>query len=111
MERRKFTRFALEYPVLISWRDLRGVSHRAEGVTRNVSVSGVFFRGRTSPPVGAQIEFNVFFPWIESRESTLRMTTEGTVVRASLQMIGGERDGFALEGCGDYILEKLENGG
>lgn len=111
MERRKFTRFALEYPVLISWRDPQGVSHRAEGVTRNVSVSGVFFRGRTSPPVGAQIEFNVFFPWIESRESTLRMTTEGTVVRASLQMIGGERDGFALEGCGDYILEKLENGG
>ena len=111
MERRKFTRFALEYPVLISWRDPQGVLHRAEGVTRNVSVSGVFFRGRTSPPVGAQIEFNVFFPWIESRESTLRMTTEGTVVRASLQMIGGERDGFALEGCGDYILEKLENGG
>ena len=111
MERRKFTRFALEYPVLISWRDPQGVLHRAEGVTRNVSVSGVFFRGRTSPPVGAQIEFNVFFPWIESRESTLRMTTEGTVVRASLQMIGGERDGFALEGCGDYILEKLENDG
>ena len=111
MERRKFTRFAVECPVLISWRDRQGVSHRAQGVTRNVSVSGVFFRGRTSPPVGAQIVVNVFFPWLESRESTLRMTTEGTVVRANLPMNGGEGDGFALEGRGDYILEKLENGG
>lgn len=111
MERRKFARFAVECPVLVSWKDPKGVSHRAEGVTRNVSVGGVLFRGRTSPPVGAQIEFNVFFPWLESRESTLRMTTEGTVVRASLPMNGGERDGFALEGRGDYILETLKNGG
>ena len=82
--RRFCTQTSMRYQV-------RGEDHWREGVTENISSSGVLFRGRHFTALKTQIEMNLALPVVDS-DAPAELICSGTVVRADLSRNG---DGLA----------------
>lgn len=78
------SRCRLSLPVVFSWRDVKGKTHKGKGFTRNISAGGLFLVTRNHVPVGANIQFEAFLPPMSRDTSPLRMEGKADVVRVEL---------------------------
>lgn len=90
---RRFARQNLAVPVRFSWKDSRGVRHRGEGITRDISPAGVFLHARQLPPVGTPIGLSVQLPPLSDNIPSWTMHTKGHVVRVETD--DASESGFA----------------
>jgi PilZ domain len=59
-ERRNGARFAISFPVRLTWKDENGVEITEEGLTENVGVNGVLiYLPRRLPLVGSKVQITV----------------------------------------------------
>jgi len=107
-ELRRRVRHRLAAEAVFTWRSAEGGWLHGEGVTRDLSVGGAFLFSLTSPPVGATIHLDVLLFPLEGGTRSLRLKTEGTVIRVEHGSDVGN-EGFAVvleglnlgEGCND----------
>ncbi len=88
-EHRKVKRFRLSAPVLFSWQDGEGEPRRAEGMTRDISLRGLFVLAAEVPDLGAYVEVDAYLPPVNGRGKTFRLHGDGKVLRIE-QRAGGE---------------------
>jgi hypothetical protein len=82
MELRNRVRYRLSAEAVFAWESAQHGRLLGEGVTRDISLAGVFIFTRTGPPVGATLELDVFLsPTPGSKGRKVRIRTEATVVR------------------------------
>ncbi len=93
MELRNRVRYRLSAAAVFFWEGPQRNRLQAEGVTRDVSLSGAFIYTRTCPPVGATLELEIFLSTAPgSGKKTVRIKTEAKVIRVEHSPAG---EGFA----------------
>lgn|SRR5260370_40123627 len=95
MELRKRVRHRLSADAVFTWESAERMYLHGEGVTRDVSSSGVYIFSLTCPPVGATIQLEVLLFALASGARTLRLKTDATVIRVEHGSAAGE-EGFAV---------------
>jgi hypothetical protein len=96
MENRKEVRYRLDAPVLFSW---EGPDHKllqGEGITRDISVAGIFVVSPACPPVEAYVEFEVVLPSLPGIKSVVHIRGGARVRRVDHPTSGQEENGFAV---------------
>lgn len=93
-DRRKATRYRLEFPVIFKWHD--GEMHTDGGFTRDVSSKALFVISTDAPPVKTSLQLQIILPAsvnvlgnaVKTTGEVLRLSTEreghGFAVRAKL---------------------------
>lgn len=81
MEKRKTTRYSLKCPTQCRWTSFNARSLTNNGLTRDISVGGVFVLDPSSPPVGTPIELNIAIPNLSGTAYGLHLVATGTVIR------------------------------
>jgi len=90
-ERRAARRFRMKLPVVV--RSFDGVSVSLNGLTQDISETGVLFFIGTKPRQHAPIEFTVELPSEVTLTDPMRATCKGRVVRVVEDQLS---DGFAV---------------
>ena len=94
MDRRKHERYDLQAPLSFSWKDLRKIRQRHEGLLSNISGGGLFILTDDPPPKGSQVHVRVSIPTVSpGKELIIRAT--GEVVRLESAVGAEARTGFA----------------
>lgn len=95
MDRRKNERYDLRTSLSFSWKDLRNVRHRRDGLLSNISGGGLFVLTRDPPPTGSRINVSVSFETaLPGRRLAIWIT--GQVVRVELPVEAEDTGGFAV---------------
>jgi polysaccharide export outer membrane protein len=82
MELRNRIRYRLSADAVFAWEGAKHDRLLGEGVTRDISLMGAFIFTATCPPVGAQVQLDVFLsPTPGAARKTVRIKTEATVIR------------------------------
>ena len=93
-DRRKNSRYGLRFSVRFSWRGLPGVWLYGQGITRDMSITGVYVYTQTCPPVQAVLRTEILLPGIWDRKD-IRAECEMKVHRVEQDLRGPRRFGFA----------------
>lgn len=109
MELRSALRYQLAAPVVFKWESATGGVLQGDGVTRDISVSGAFILTASPPPPGITLSVEIFLGHYQSSGHSMRMITEGRVVRVEHPVLGESRHGFAVAGEGFAIPEIANN--
>jgi hypothetical protein len=111
-EFRKVKRYKLSAPVLFLWERSDGKLQESQGVTRDISMRGIFVLTAKVPEVGAYIELDAYLPAVSERGKTAKLHAEGRVLRVEAL---GATTGFAAEAffqtepqSVDTILTKIQ---
>jgi hypothetical protein len=81
-ELRNRVRYRLSANAFFAWEGARHGRLLGEGVTRDISLNGVFIFTRTCPPVGATLELDILlFPTPGNGARSVRIKTEARVIR------------------------------
>lgn len=96
VESRKAKRFQLSAFVLFSWRRSDGTYQEAEGVTRDISMRGIFVLAANVPEMGANIELYAYLPALSEQGKVTKLHADGRILRVEQQ--GATGKGFAAEG-------------
>lgn len=94
-ELRAVQRFAVNLPVLISWRAVGRPMETAGGHTRDISTRGMFVVAPAGPRAGELLRFAVDMALDES-STLLRVQGEGRVVRVERPAQASRLAGFAV---------------
>ncbi len=101
-ERRAARRFRMKLPVVI--RSFDGIQVMADGMTQDISETGVLFFMSRKPREQAPIEFTVELPSEVTQTDPMRATCKGRVIRVVEDELS---DGFAvaatIEGFTSFI--------
>jgi len=89
-------RYELCARVEFCWMDEKGVSHHGTGRTRDISTRGCYILGTAWPPKGTLIALNIEIPFSPDGNRTLRIETEGRVVRIESPASEGAVGGFSV---------------
>jgi hypothetical protein len=82
MELRNRIRYRLSADAVFAWEGLEHNRLQGKGITRDISLTGVFIYTSTCPPVGATVELDVFlFPASGAAGKKVRIRTEAKVTR------------------------------
>jgi PilZ domain len=92
---RKAIRFPLEAPIVFRWTD-SGIEKQGEGRTHDISEVGAFVLSSICPPLGTEINFNIFLPVLPGFEPKTRVEAVGRVLRIEQSRGIEGRDGFAI---------------
>lgn len=95
-ELRKANRYRLNAPVLFLWAPQNGSSQSGEGVTRDISASGVCVLANCVPPVGSRVLMDILLPKLKDSGPGMYLNGEGIVVRVEPRGKAG-KVGFAAE--------------
>jgi hypothetical protein len=106
-ERRRHKRFRLGAPVVVSWQDAQQVQHGGVGLTRDVSINGLFVLTNSPPPLQAKVKFKVFFSPVARAAKPQQIHDEGLVVRVEAIKNHAARSGFAVAGK-RFVLRRGE---
>ena len=98
-ERRRAIRYRMSTSVIFRWKRPDNQRFQAEGVTRDMSVEGVFVLTGTPPPVNAVIHMEVILP-LSDGASKAQMKSEMRVLRVDHDIAGTNRSGFSAVGKG-----------
>lgn len=82
MEQRNKVRYRLSADAVFAWEGAQHTRLQGKGVTRDISLAGVFIFTATCPPVGAEVELDIFLsgrPAMEAKKVCIR--TEAKVIR------------------------------
>jgi hypothetical protein len=85
--------------VIFQWKRPDNQRFQAEGVTRDMSVEGVYVLTGTPPPVNARIHMEVILP-LSDGASKAKMKSEMRVSRVDHDIAGTDRSGFSAVGKG-----------
>jgi len=85
--------------VIFCWSGPENGHYQGEGVTRDMSVAGVFVLTATCPPPNAVIHVEVFLPLPDIGSKAL-LNADMMVLRVEQEMAGKERGGFSAVGKG-----------
>jgi hypothetical protein len=85
--------------VVFRWKRPDNESFQGEGVTRDMSVEGVFVLTGSLPPVNAKIQMEVILP-LSDGSSKAQMKSEMRVLRVDHNIAGTNRSGFSAAGKG-----------
>jgi hypothetical protein len=99
VERRKGVRYRMNASVMFRWRGSDNGDYQGEGVTRDMSVAGVFVLTSTCPPPNSVVQMEVFLPLSEGGSRAL-MKADMTVLRVEHDVVGNKRSGFSALGKG-----------
>ena len=91
MDQRQSKRYQLKTAVKFSWESPQDGICRGEGVTRDISPSGVFVLTHNRLPLGTTVKLEVVLPSSRKEASGASLRTRGRVVRS-------EQLGFAALG-------------
>lgn len=86
-------------PVIFRWKGPNNVHLQGEGVTRDMSVAGLFVLTIACPPPNAVVEMEVLLP-LSDGASKMRMKSEMTVMRVEHDIADTKRSGFSVMGKG-----------
>jgi hypothetical protein len=98
-ERRKGIRYRMNASVMFRWSGPEDEHYQGEGVTRDMSVAGVFVTTATCPPPNSVIQIEVFLPLSDSGSMAL-MKADLMVLRVEHDITGNKRSGFSAVGKG-----------
>jgi hypothetical protein len=96
MELRKELRYRLEAPAFFSWDSSDRKRLQGEGVTRDISVFGVFILTPTCPPVDAPVQVEVILPSLNGPKPVIRVCGVARVLRVEHSSRGQGENGFAV---------------
>src|ERR1700693_322401 len=99
VERRTAIRYRMSASVIFRWNRPHSQRFQAEGVTRDMSVEGVFVLTGAPPPVNAVIHMEVILP-LSDGASKAQMKSEMRVLRVDHNIAGTNRSGFSAVGNG-----------
>jgi hypothetical protein len=85
--------------VIFRWKGPHNKRFQGEGITRDMSVAGIFVSSGTCPPANAAIQMEVLLP-ISDGASKARMESEMTVLRVDHDNAENRRSGFSAVGPG-----------
>lgn len=85
--------------VIFRWKGPENERFQGEGVTRDMSVAGVYVLTTICPPSNAVIQMEVLLP-ISDGSSKVRMKAEMMVLRVEHDSAGIKRSGFSAMGKG-----------
>lgn len=85
--------------VIFHWKGPDNERFQGEGITRDVSVAGVFVLTATCPPADAVVQMEVLLPLPDST-SKPRMEADMTILRVEHDISGNKRSGFSAVGKG-----------
>jgi hypothetical protein len=88
--------------VVFHWQGPDEKSFQGEGVTRDMSVDGVFVLTATCPPANAEVQMEVILP-LSNSASKAQMKANMTVLRVDHDIPGNGRSGFSATG-GGFLL-------
>lgn len=80
------------------WRDARDTQHEDIGLTRDISVRGLFVFTTSPPALESEVKLKAFLPPGRSAVAPLQIHGQGRVVRVDVAHGGEARAGFALAG-------------
>ena len=98
-ERRRTIRYRMRTPVIFRWKGPDNVRLQGEGVTRDMSVAGVFVLTAMCPPANAVVQMEVLLP-LSDGASKMRMKSDMTVLRLEHDIADNKRSGFSAVGKG-----------
>jgi len=98
VERRKHYRYRLGVPVMFFWKDARDTQHKGIGLTRDISVRGLFAFTTSPPPLESEVKLKAFLPPGGSAVAPLQIHGQGRVGRVDAAHRGEPRAGFAVAG-------------
>jgi hypothetical protein len=104
MEARASVRYRFGTPALFSWECQAGGRLRGDGVTRDISVRGAFILTPTCPPTGVVVQLEILLTAPDGSGHSVRIATEGRVLRVEQPAESEARGGFAVAGEGFEIL-------
>lgn len=110
LERRTTVRYRLGAPAVFSWKAQNGNRLQGEGFTRDMNLKGAFILTHTCPPEGIQVSIDIFLPPLNKSRHSVRLITEGQVIRVEHADSGARRDGFAVVSQGFAIPELTGEG-
>jgi hypothetical protein len=102
--RRLVERYTVQLITAFSWVTPGNQVQAAEGVTRDVSSSGLFIMASTAPPLNSQMRFEIHLPEIGTTAPELRICGEGEVCR--VEMSDGAK-GFAIRNSTKLRVNRL----
>jgi hypothetical protein len=94
VELRSAVRYPIRASVVFTWRGPRGPL-QGEGVTRDISIGGIYIRTPTSPPDAVALQMEIFLPLLVSEGKRLRVLGKGQVVRVEQSSADDAQSGFA----------------
>jgi hypothetical protein len=92
MQQRQANRYKSSAPTLYRWSPSEGQSREGEGKALDISTCGVFVLAVSCPPVGAQIDLEVWLPKLHDASPGVRLHGQGQVIRIDRDI---KRFGFA----------------
>lgn len=95
MELRKTKRYEVAASTVYCWPGTADYMQSCEGVTHDLSISGVFIEAAICPPTGARVDFDILLPPMDGAEYSTRLRGDGMVLRAEECQGPGRKAGFA----------------
>ena len=92
---------------MFSWKDARDTPHEGIGLTRDISVRGLFAFTTSPPPLESEVKLKAFLPPGRSAVPPLQIYGQGRVVRVGAAHGGEPRAGFAVAGE-HFVLRRGE---
>jgi PilZ domain-containing protein len=107
VELRRAVRYPIKAPAMFTW---QGSVDRlqGEGVTRDISGLGAYVRTPTCPPPGITLQMEILLPPIEPTGKSVRVATEGRVIRVEGPAAGEAHGGFAML-SGGFAIVSIRN--
>jgi hypothetical protein len=102
-ERRVDRRFHVELPMRVKWRDVDGKSHKAEGLARDISRTGIFFVVPHAIETSEPVQLELVLPDEITHRGEMRVKFMGGIVRQ--EIVG---DGLRTETRGVAVAAALE---
>ena len=93
--RRQSRRFSIASPARFTWLDTDGGWHTGKGMTRDISLHGVFVATHSVPVPGTVVEVDVAIPPLKKAGAAIRLLGRGRVLR--IEPPDSQPRGFAAQ--------------
>jgi hypothetical protein len=94
MDKRTANRYPVNCPTTSCWTTADAAKKSSQGVTRDISVRGVYVLDPVSPPLGTRVQLSIAVPSLTGPSRGLQVVATGHVVRVEPQD-GNTISGFA----------------
>ncbi|MFQ5817017.1 MAG: PilZ domain-containing protein [Terriglobia bacterium] len=104
-DRRAAPRSAAQHPISLEWQTKKGEFHRARGITRDITHSGVYCFLEHRLPAGVPVEFDLVIPGAVTGANPQKLRCRGRILRS--EEAGDQGFGVAISIETSEVLETL----